>query len=246
MVGPCIFENVEEIGKGRAACSTHGTPCEVPRDASLFVTGFSCKDFSKLSKTFGKEERRKILSQSLGTSGRTFKGVRDHVERARPLVLILENVNVDSGDLQLLDQSLNDIGYVVGRMQFQTMDYGLPQMRTSMYLVGLLYGDLGMSADEGHSLLKDIFACAANLKIERRPLEDFLIPPGHQSLVEELQRSISAARSSSSVETQFWPAHHEESSIVHPSHPFSIYHLEINTEYDPRPHTDLNASPSST
>ena len=104
---------------GRAACSTHGTPCEVPRDASLFVTGFSCKDFSKLSKTFGREERRKILSQSLGTSGRPFKGVREHVERARPLVLILENVDFgdkdennrceDEPNVAFLYQTLGDI-----------------------------------------------------------------------------------------------------------------------------------------
>ncbi len=202
------------------------------------MTGFSCKDFSKLSNTFAPKDRRAILQKVLGPGGHTFKGVRDHVERARPLVLILENVDFgdkdehnrceDEPNLGFLYQTLSDIGCVVAHRKFQTNHYGLPQKRQRMYFVGLLFGDLGMSAEQGRSLLNDIFTCAHDLRIEQRPLEDFLLSPDHHYLAEEEQRSIAMARGSFAGDNAVWRSHHKESSICSSITP--IHHLSFGDQ----------------
>ena len=192
----CCFEELNDLRLGAARCEAHGRSCAVPRGCDLFVCGFSCKDFSKLSGTFNAQERANILKQALGSSGRTFRDVRDHLQVSRPSAFILENVDAfgeDDGEyiepnVEFLYQSLMDVGYVLSHGCLASTDYGLPQRRRRVYFVGVRLESFGLSHAEGTSLVRSVLAAAKGLQTPWKPIHDFLLPVFDGYLKAELER----------------------------------------------------------
>ena len=100
----------------------------------IYVAGFPCQTFSMLGKRAGFRDHMKgtIFFDSLST-----------ILCTKPKCFILENVkglvNHDKGKtFRLIMGSLNDIGdYYVHYHVYNTLDYGLPQNRERVYIVGL-------------------------------------------------------------------------------------------------------------
>lgn len=60
-----MFLDIAALAKGRAFCGMHAQVCDVPKRCDVFVCGFSCKDFSILSRTPGRYFRFSILFGTL-------------------------------------------------------------------------------------------------------------------------------------------------------------------------------------
>ena len=124
-----IEHALDEVEAGRA---------ELP-DHELLVGGFPCQDYSVA----------KTLNQARGLRGR--KGVlwwQIHrlLEMKRPPFVFLENVdrllkspaNQRGRDFAIMLATLNDLGYEVEWRVVNAADYGFPQRRRRVYIVGRL------------------------------------------------------------------------------------------------------------
>ena len=108
---------------------------EVP-DIDLYVAGFPCQPFSMAS---GKNRKG-----SADERGDVFWGCYKTITEKQPKYFILENVkgllNVDKGETwKVISKALEDLenlGYKVQWKVLNTKDYGIPQNRERLYIVG--------------------------------------------------------------------------------------------------------------
>ena len=106
---------------------------EVP-EIDLYVCGFPCQPFSIAGKRFGLEDNR----------GNVFYSCLDIIKQKNPKYFILENVkgicNHDKGNTwKIIEKNLielQDYGYNVKWKILNTKDYGIPQNRERLYIVG--------------------------------------------------------------------------------------------------------------
>lgn len=134
----------------------------LPTDIDLYVCGFPCQAFSMLGKREGlNDERGGLFFQCLET-----------IRASRPHYVILENVRGltthDGGEtLGLMLAHLRTIPeYVFFHKILNSMDYGLPQHRERLYIVGIRYSseDEKRRAPMGSSSLRPIpCGCARSI-----------------------------------------------------------------------------------
>lgn len=107
-------------------------------DADILVGGFPCQDYSVA----------RTLNQAHGIAGK--KGVlwweiQRILEAKRPQTIILENVdrllgspaNQRGRDFAIILASLNDLGYAVEWRIINASEYGMPQRRKRIFIVGI-------------------------------------------------------------------------------------------------------------
>ena len=103
----------------------------VPR-VDLYFCGFPCVPFSRA----GKEEG------FAGKGGDVFFHVLEYIRRRRPTVFVLENVAAlmthrNGRTFEVMDRHLRGLGsYDTEYLTLDTQDYGLPQRRKRLYIVG--------------------------------------------------------------------------------------------------------------
>jgi|TARA_R100000093_G_scaffold68009_1_gene39492 DNA (cytosine-5)-methyltransferase 1 len=110
-------------------------PCELP-DFDLLVGGFPCQAFSVAGKRKGFDDTR----------GTLFFDIARICAEKRPRYLVLENVkgllSHDSGKtFQTILGVLADLGYGVEWQVLNSKDFGVPQNRERVYIVGCLAGE---------------------------------------------------------------------------------------------------------
>ena len=129
----------------RAACKTythnlgHDIACgdvwdfidELPGDADVLIGGFPCQDISINGKRAGINGPRTGL----------YRAMVEGVKRIRPKVFVAENVKglLMGNNREALAQVLSDfgsLGYAVGYKLYQVADYGVPQTRERVIIVG--------------------------------------------------------------------------------------------------------------
>lgn len=103
----------------------------------LYIAGFPCQPFSSLGKKNG------VLDEAQTTrNDGLFWHIRDFIKINQPKVFILENVKAlkvrnKGKDLQLIIESLKSCGnYSIHHQIMNTSDYGIPQSRSRLYIVG--------------------------------------------------------------------------------------------------------------
>lgn len=97
----------------------------------ILLAGFPCQAFSLAGKKLGLEDTR----------GTLFFDVARILEAKRPKAFLLENVkNLKSHDkgrtYAVIEESLNDLDYEITPMLFKARDFGPPQNRERIYIVG--------------------------------------------------------------------------------------------------------------
>jgi hypothetical protein len=218
----CLFEDLLELPTGSGQCALHGGTaenndmCRVPCLSDFFTCGFSCKDLSKLNGQYSAEERSNILSLGLGTSGGTFKAVIGHAARAKPSVIILENVDEmtkpDSPNVRYLWTAFENVGYGGSSKCFSTADYHLPQRRTRVFFVMLNCEAFGYTLDEAGSTAATMLNTTELFKCKSAPtLKEFLLPDSSPRVVAELGRRLANIESRPQNKTygpQSWQQHH--------------------------------------
>lgn len=153
------------IGGGRLGLEAHGLNCvgysEIDKDAAhtykslygdekaygdltkinletlpkfdVLISGFPCQTFSIVGKRHGLEDE---------DQGQIIYYIAKILERAENNYFILENVkglvNHDGGrTFKIVLELLNELGYKVYHSILNSIDYGVPQMRERIYLVGI-------------------------------------------------------------------------------------------------------------
>lgn len=103
---------------------------EIP-DHDILVAGFPCQAFSQAGLKKGFEDTR----------GTLFFDVARILKEKRPKAFLLENVkNLKTHDkgktFEVIEKTLIDLGYEVTTMMFKARDFGVPQNRERIYIVG--------------------------------------------------------------------------------------------------------------
>ena len=107
----------------------------LPKEADVVIGGFPCQDVSINGKRQGKDGRRTVLYQYMVEA----------IQRLRPQAFVAENVKglLMSHGKAFLDQMLSDFeatGYSISPKLYLAADYGVPQMRERIFLVGVKSG----------------------------------------------------------------------------------------------------------
>lgn len=135
---------------------------EIP-DCDILTAGFPCQPFSKIGKLHGFADAR----------GTLFWDVLRILKAKRPKAFVLENVanlvNHDKGHTfaTILDGLKNELGYHVHYQVLNTKDFGVPQDRKRIYIVGF-QNDLPFSFPEPVPLNKFVGDI-----LEENPVHDF-------------------------------------------------------------------------
>lgn len=100
-------------------------------DHDILVGGFPCQAFSQAGKKLGFEDTR----------GTLFFDIARIIKEKRPKAFLLENVkNLKSHDkgrtFKVIEKTLKDLDYEVHNILFKAKDFGLPQNRERIYIVG--------------------------------------------------------------------------------------------------------------
>lgn len=109
-------------------------PCEIPNH-DILLAGFPCQPFSIAGKGLGFADTR----------GTLFFNIEAILEAKKPRAFLLENVKRltthDKGQtFAVILEKLKSLGYTVYHQIFNSLDFGLPQKRERIYIVGFLNG----------------------------------------------------------------------------------------------------------
>ena len=141
--GECVFASeidadLQEVYQKNFNIKARGNirevkPEEVPHH-DLLCAGFPCQPFSKAGGQMGWDD---------AVRGTVFWNIIEILRLRRPRLLILENVahfvRHDSGSTyQRVKQALESLGYTVDYRQFSPHQFGVPQIRERIYMVGIL------------------------------------------------------------------------------------------------------------
>jgi len=107
-------------------------PSEIP-DHDILLAGFPCQPFSIAGKGLGFADTR----------GTLFFNIEAILEAKRPKAFLLENVKrLTTHDhrqtLGVILEKLKGLGYTVYHKVFNSLDFGVPQKRERIYIVGFL------------------------------------------------------------------------------------------------------------
>ena len=107
-------------------------PADIP-DHDILLAGFPCQPFSIAGKGLGFADTR----------GTLFFNIEAILEAKRPKAFLLENVKRltthDKGQtFQVILEKLKGLGYTVYHKVFNSLDFGVPQKRDRIYIVGFL------------------------------------------------------------------------------------------------------------
>ena len=216
----CCFKEMGELGAGTARCEVHAKTCPFPRQDDLFVCAFSCKEFSRLSSTFRQDERQSILQNALGTSGRTFRDLRHHLQAAKPRTFILENVDAfgeDDGsdsssgpNVDFLYTTLIDIRYALSHGIFVSTNYGLRQRRRRVYFVGVHLDSFNLTLARGLELARAMMIAAKNRHTPCETLAHFIMPDTDPYVRSELERVTGSGNPDSVEADAAWVGMHKD------------------------------------
>jgi site-specific DNA-cytosine methylase len=161
----------------------------------LLVVGFSCVDFSTLN-----TKKKKL--ESMGESGVTFTSVTQYMARARPPLVVLENVC--GAPWESIKKVISDIGYDCYHVKVDTKDYYYPQTRERGYMFCIDRNKLPAPLEEnGFSNLMKRFERKASAPVTQFLLRD------HDPRLEDARADISAStRTKQDVDWTRYKARH--------------------------------------
>lgn len=139
--GVCVFTSEWDIHAQKTYQANFG---EIPHgditkilssqipDFDVLLAGFPCQPFSSIGKRLGFEHR---------TQGTLFHDVARIIKDKRPAAFLLENVQGlithDKGEtLKVILDTLEELDYKVDYNLINAADFGVPQMRKRIYIVG--------------------------------------------------------------------------------------------------------------
>ena len=124
---PILFRDIRELGNDQAY-TAYGALVDVPNtpgSVDILIAGTSCVDYSNLN-------NQKKNMEEKGESGATFYGMLRWIEKAKPPIVIIENVyGAPWNDKVAL---FEERGYSATFVRLDTKDYYIPHTRQRGYL----------------------------------------------------------------------------------------------------------------
>jgi DNA (cytosine-5)-methyltransferase 1 len=139
--GQCVFSSEWDVHSQKTYFANHGDfpkgditlipSSEIP-DFDVLLAGFPCQPFSSIGL------RQGFLHQTQGT---LFYEIARILADKKPLAFLLENVEGlvthNSGQtMQIILETLRELGYVVTYQVLDASEFGVPQKRKRIYIVG--------------------------------------------------------------------------------------------------------------
>jgi DNA (cytosine-5)-methyltransferase 1 len=148
---------------------TQINPRDIP-DFDVLTGGFPCQPFSISGKKLGFEDTR----------GTLFFDVCRIIEEKQPKVVVLENVqhlvhHDKKRTLATIVRSLIGLGYSVNHRVLNTKDFGLPQHRERIFIIGTKNG---------------VFDFDQMRKVKSRPLKNFLDKKGEFEYLDKSEYTL--------------------------------------------------------
>jgi DNA (cytosine-5)-methyltransferase 1 len=151
--GKCIFTSEWDKGAQKTYRANFGevpfgditsesVKSYIPKDFDLLCAGFPCQAFSVAGKRGGFEDTR----------GTLFFDVAAIIKKHKPKAIFLENVKGlithDKGKtLEVILNTLNDLGYCVFTQVVNAKDFGVPQNRERIFIIGFNIEKVGNNVD---------------------------------------------------------------------------------------------------
>lgn len=173
--GTCVFaaewqEHLQALYAQNFGIAPHGDirevlPAVVP-DHDMLCAGFPCQPFSKAGEQRGFECTRQ---------GDLFFNVADILKQKRPRYFILENVpnllQHDGGrTFERIRGALTTLGYEVDARRLSPHQFGIPQIRERVYIVGSLAGLDAFMWPEPASVATSITSVLEEYPADAKPL----------------------------------------------------------------------------
>ena len=150
----------------------------------ILCAGFPCQPFSKAGKQLGREDNR----------GTLFDEIIKIIKYRKPQYFILENVpfiakHDNEETWKYMETELESAGYIVDKKIYSPQEFGIPQHRKRIFIVGSKNGldhFLFTDIDEQKTSLIDIHQF-----IEENPKDFKALPKANQECINLWQRFIS-------------------------------------------------------
>ncbi len=233
----CVFNCCCALAKGAGVCVRGGnhTKCRLTSAMHSLVdkiganyndilkgltSGFSCKNFSRAHVNYAMLREAMAKDMTETTSVKTFRAtvaiIEELFEEGLLDFFVLENVDSigdEHSELSnltiVLDclRSCCDGAFKVEIFRMFSPDYGLPQARLRVYMVGIRDGDDSVFAD-AHDSLMGIGNLVGKLKVPMFPLSSLLEPAGSEVLAAELARRQESHKDQPVQMDQKWVREH--------------------------------------
>ncbi len=107
----------------------------IPEHVDVLIGGFPCQDISINGKGAGVSGERSSL----------YRAMVEALKRAKPKIFVAENVKGllmrhNKASLQQILEDFNALGYEISYALYHAADYGVPQSRERVFIVGTLQG----------------------------------------------------------------------------------------------------------
>ncbi len=107
----------------------------IPLESDIVLGGFPCQDFSHSGKRRGFDSKR----------GTLYQAISDTIVKTKPKVFLAENVKGlltlnDGAAIKQIAQDFEEIGYHVSYKLLLTADFGVPQKRERVIIIGTRKG----------------------------------------------------------------------------------------------------------
>ena len=140
----------------------------LPKKADIVLGGFPCQEFSHAGKRRGFNSEKGILYRSMA----------EVIRRTKPMIFVAENVKglltIDNGTaIGIIKNDFAKLGYHVNHKLLLAADYGVPQMRERVVIVGTRKDVLPLFKDDDypkpthkgkHVSVKEAFGDLENVK----------------------------------------------------------------------------------
>lgn len=128
---PNLFDKEGKPTENFAGDITKVDPCKIP-DFDILCGGFPCQPFSQAGLKKGFEDTR----------GTLFFNVANIINIKKPKMVLLENVRGllthNNGEtFEVIKNTMNELGYNFHYEILKASDYGIPQNRPRLYMVGI-------------------------------------------------------------------------------------------------------------
>ena len=172
-----LFRDLFDLSRQSATCLLSGCLVQpLTLGVQLFMAGFSCKSASFLN---WRESGAVADAQSGGTTAITFRGVLCVLARTKPLLVVCENVQglLLDGQLDYCTRKMARLGYKISWRLLSPHQYGLPQQRVRVYILGIRQDALQPTVtDVSFQAATDELFDASMQSHAEVPLEAFLLP----------------------------------------------------------------------
>ena len=117
----------------------------LPKNADIVLGGFPCQEFSHAGKRRGFNSEKGVLYRSMA----------EVISRTKPIIFVAENVKglltIDSGTaIDVIKNDFAELGYHVNHKLLLAADYGVPQMRERVIIIGTRKDSLHLFKDEDY------------------------------------------------------------------------------------------------